>query len=56
MLSLQIRQSLDIPVKPSQGLSFRRLRRPTPLPTLRSPLGQPGLTERLLALLSPNQH
>ncbi|MEO8279730.1 MAG: hypothetical protein ABI564_08565 [Ideonella sp.] len=37
MLSLQPRLSLEIPHGPSRSLSFRRLRRPTPLPTLHRP-------------------
>lgn len=53
MLSLQPRLSLDIPHGPSRSLSFRRLRRPTPLPTLRRPFDDAGWFERLLALVAP---
>lgn len=51
MPRLPSRSSLELPTMPSRSLNFRRLRRPTPLPSLRSPLDGPSLGERLLALL-----
>lgn len=51
MPSLQFRSMLQLPTTPSRSLSYRRLRRPTPLPSLRSPLASPTLGQRLLALL-----
>lgn len=55
MFSLQSnRLCVELPEKPSAGLSFRRLRRPTPLPTLQGSL-QPGLVERVLDVLRPGQ-
>ncbi len=51
MLSLQSnRLCVDLPEKPSAGLSFRRLRRPTALPTL-----QTSLVERVLGALRLGQ-
>ena len=51
MLSLQPRSMLEIPHRPSRGLSFRRLRRPTPLPTLTPPFESESLANRLFAVL-----
>jgi hypothetical protein len=50
MPSLPSRLMLELPMRPSRSLGYRRLRRPTPLPSLRSPLAEPTLGERLLAL------
>ncbi len=52
MLSLQPRLSLEIPHHSSRNLSFRRLRRPTPLPTLHRPFEQDSLIERLVSFFS----
>ncbi len=51
MHSLQARSSLDISHGLSRGLHFRRLRQPTPLPTLTRRFEADSLTDRLLGAL-----
>ncbi len=53
MLSLQPRSPLAVPVpcRPTRNLSFQRLRRPTPLPSLARPFASESLAERLLTML-----
>ncbi len=53
MLNPQPRLSLEIPHgSSSRSLSFRRLRRPTPLPTLHRPFEDESLIERLISVFS----
>lgn len=55
MLSVQPRLSLEIPHGPSRSLSFRRLRRPTPLPSLHRPFEQTSWFARLGSMLQIRQ-